>query len=68
MNARVKITAVDVDGNAVCAGMDDVVEMDGHDEANILAGARADWEAHWYDDQRVQRGEIVAKCEIVETW
>jgi hypothetical protein len=68
MNAKVKLTAIDEAGNAVCAGMDEMVEMDGTDEQNILAGAKADWVHHWYDDARVRSGEIDVAAEILETW
>ena len=67
MKAKVKLTWVDRDGNAACSGMDEVVEMDGHDEQNILDGATAAAVHHWYDDLRVQRGEIEPVAEIVET-
>ena len=68
MNAKVKLTAIDEAGNAVCAGMDDLVEMDGANEADCMAGAKADWLVHWYGDERVRRGQIDVAAEIVETW
>lgn len=68
MNAKVKLTAVDLAGNSVCAGMDETVEMDGVDEQNIIDGARAGWTAHWYDDERVRRGDILVGAEILEIW
>ena len=68
MNARIKLTAIDEAGNAVCAGMDNLVEMDGTDEADCMAGAKAGWVAHWYDDERVRRGEIDVAAEIMEIW
>jgi threonine dehydratase len=65
MNARVKLTAIDEAGNAVCGGMDEVVEMDCADEHAILAGAKEAWVYHWQDDERVRSGEITVAAEIV---